>query len=80
MSSQDDTALREEFAYVGVPVYLGQECPTCRTTHPCDAICLRHSPRIFYCPCCKVWKKHTPVTRLMRSYQASKLLQGLTST
>ena len=69
-----------EWDYLGTPVYLGQDCPLCETEHYCDAICFRFKPTIFYCGYCKVHKRHTPFDRLMRSYQASKLLKGLTTT
>lgn len=71
--------LGQDWENIGIPLYLGQDCPTCGYIHPCDAICLRFSPKIFYCPCCKVMKKHRPMPGLLRAYQASRLMKGLTT-
>lgn len=65
--------------FFGCPLYLDVDCPTCGYVHPCDAICLRFSPRIFFCPVCKVQKKHLPIQYLLKQYQVRQLLRGLTT-
>lgn len=74
-----ETPVLREWDNLGVPVYLNVQCPTCRCEHPCDSICLRYGPKVWYCPACKVFKKHPPMAPLLRAAQAARLLKGLTN-
>lgn len=65
-----------EWFVIGSVVYLGVSCPECDCEHPCDAVCFRFSPRTFYCPSCKAYRRHKPITQLIKQYQMRKLLNG----
>lgn len=69
-----------EWDFVGSVVYLGVSCPTCGVDHPCDIICFRFSPTIYRCVTCNTYKRHRPMTVLIRQYQMNQLLRGLTTT
>lgn len=65
-----------EWFIIGTVVYLGVACPDCECEHPCDAVCFRFSPRCYFCPLCKAYKRHKPMEKLIKAYQIRKLLNG----
>lgn len=65
-----------EWFLVGTVVYLGVSCPDCGFEHPCDAVCFRFSPRVYYCLTCKGYKRHKPIAQLVKMYQIRRLLNG----
>lgn len=63
-----------EWFLIGTVVYLGVSCPECGCDHPCDAVCFRFSPRTYYCPSCKSYKRHGLMDKLIKLYRMRKLL------
>lgn len=65
-----------DFAVMGQPVYIGQDCCECDGKHYCDAVCFRFSPKVFYCLHCGVYRRHRPMPALIRANQMNILLRG----
>lgn len=65
-----------DFQFYGTPIYIGQDCKVCGGKHYCDAICFKFSPHSFYCLGCGLYRKHWPVSRLLKQYHMTRLLQS----
>ena len=65
--------------FFGQSIRIGEYCKICGTQHYCDAICFKFSPHYFMCLCCNLQRRHRPMTVLIKEFQMSKLLWGIST-